>query len=236
MRPAFAFAFLMLSLMVDNYDVRYTWGRLDTRVATAAISWQDTLYDKVPACHATAVVRTTPIFHLFLGSDYYAEIYFNRGDHSPLYFINPFTSNGKDCKHECVYRTDKGIIEATSIRSKGEPEHKTFPLDGRTMDLFTLMPFVRFLDLQPADEPLHIQVLIASKPYPAEIRNEGPDNEKFPGTPAERFLILMTEHGLMENGSGNEIHLWRSAAPDHRLLALETDLSVGHMAVRLRGL
>ena len=35
----------------------------------------------------------------------------------------------------------------------------------------------------------------------------------------------------MENGSGNEIHLWRSTGTDRRLLGLEVPLSTGTMAV-----
>ena len=35
----------------------------------------------------------------------------------------------------------------------------------------------------------------------------------------------------MENGSGNEIHLWRSTGADRRLLGLEVPLSTGSMSV-----
>ena len=35
----------------------------------------------------------------------------------------------------------------------------------------------------------------------------------------------MTERGLMENGSGKEITVWRSTGSDCRILGLETALS-----------
>ena len=83
-----------------KYDVRYKRGKLDARVATATISWEESAWQGTPALHSAAVIRTTPLFKLFLGSDYFAEACFDRKDLSPLYFINPFKSGGKDGKYE----------------------------------------------------------------------------------------------------------------------------------------
>ena len=129
---------------------------------------------------------------------------------------------------------DNKTIESTSIDEDDEPEYETFPLDGRTMDLLSLLHFVRFLDLTPDSAPIKMQILMAGKSRDARILYKGIDEEKFPGISAEKILLEMTEHGLMENGSGNEIYIWRSPGPDRRLLALETELSSGAMFVRLR--
>ena len=102
------------------------------------------------------------------------------------------------------------------------------------MDLLSLLHFVRFLDLTPDSAPIKMQILMAGKSRDARILYKGIDEEKFPGISAEKILLEMTEHGLMENGSGNEIYIWRSSGPDRRLLALETELSSGAMFVRLR--
>jgi hypothetical protein len=81
---------------------------------------------------------------------------------------------------------------------------------------------------------MKMQILMAGKSRDARILYKGIDEEKFSGISAEKILLEMTEHGLMENGSGNEIYIWRSPGPDRRLLALETELSSGAMFVRLR--
>lgn len=68
----------------------------------------------------------------------------------------------------------------------------------------------------------------------ARLTWQGADPDKFPGENAKRFLLEMTERGLMENGSGNKIQAWRSAGPDRRILGLETAISAGMMVVRIK--
>ena len=203
------------SLGTFNYDVRYKNGLINAKVATATITWEESKWQNRPAYHSSALVKAAPVFALFISSDYVAETYFSHSGLAPLYFINPF-------------------IESISIDEDDEPEYETFPLDGRTMDLLSLLHFVRFLDLTPDSAPIKMQILMAGKSRDARILYKGIDEEKFPGISAEKILLEMTEHGLMENGSGNEIYIWRSPGPDRRLLALETELSSGAMFVRLR--
>ena len=43
----------------------------------------------------------------------------------------------------------------------------------------------------------------------------------------------MTERGLMENGSGNKIDLYRSTSPGNVFLGMEVPLSAGSMTVHI---
>ena len=43
----------------------------------------------------------------------------------------------------------------------------------------------------------------------------------------------MTERGLMENGSGHEVYIWRSISDNPVILGLETELSAGFMSVKM---
>lgn len=217
------------SLGTVSYDVRYKLGAITTKVATATISWEEASWNGTPAYHSAALVRTTPIFRLFISSDYVAETYFTRSDLTPLYFVNPFKRNKQDGKFEYVYQNGHGEIASTTVRGDDEPEYKTFPNDGTTLDLLSLLHFVRFVPLSDDSEPLEMHILMAGKSYPALLEYLGTDDDKIPGIPAEKLHLRMTEHGLMENKSGNELYLWRATTPDHRLLCLETNLSSGRM-------
>ena len=79
-----------------------------------------------------------------------------------------------------------------------------------------------------------MHLMMGGKSYAARIVYQGSDTDKLPDLPAERILVKMTDHGLIENGSGNEIFLWRSSAPDRRILGLEVALSTGTMICRIR--
>ena len=212
-----------------SYDVRYKLGTLDTRVVTAKLTWNDTEWNGIPAYYSTVVLRPTPFFRLFLSKNYFAETYFSQHEPKPLFFANPFKKNGKEGRHEYVYGRD--TIASTSVLETGQVVHASFPNDGRTVDFLSLVHYLRFLDLSQTREPLPLHILISGKLYPAELRYLGQDLEKYPDAPADKFLLLFTERGLMENGSGKEVYLWRSMAPDHTLLGLETRLSTGSMSV-----
>ena len=76
-----------------------------------------------------------------------------------------------------------------------------------------------------------MHLLIGGKSIRAALTNQGADSERFPGEQTERFFLKMYERGLMENGSGNAITVWRSTDGAHQILGLETDLGSGTMSV-----
>jgi hypothetical protein len=219
------------TLGTARYEVRYKLGALDTRVVTAEITWEESSWNGIPAYYSAATLQTVPFFRLFLGSDYFAETYFSQSELKPLYFDNPFQKKGKTGKYEYLWRED-GEIESTSTLGD-QTVFQTFPNDGRTVDFLSLVHFLRFLDLDTAEEPLPVHILVSGKSYPGELLHLGEDTEKFPDMPAEKILLRLTERGLMENGSGNEIYIWRSSGPDRNILGLETDLSTGSMYARI---
>jgi len=215
-----------------NYEVRYKLGMLDTRVVTAEITWEESSWNGIPAYYSAAVIETTPFFRLFLASNYFAETYFSQDELKPLYFDNPFQHKGKDGMIEYVFRQDTGEIESTTTLGD-KTEFQIFPNDGQTVDFLSLVHYIRFLDLSCMEEPLPMHILISGKSYPAELIYLGEDLEKHPGIPSDKFLLQLTEHGLMENKSGNEVYIWRSCGADRNIIALETDLSTGTMYARL---
>lgn len=219
------------SLGAVNYDVRYKLGALNTKVATATISWEKAEWKNQPAYHSHALVQTTPFFKLFLGSDYTADTYLSRKGLAPLFFSNPFKDGSRV---EYVYNKESREIESQTFEASGEIEDETFPLDGKTMDLLSLVHYLRFQSFSTTEDARSMHLLMGGKSYAAKIVYQGTDPEKFKDIPSERILVRMTEHGLMENGSGNEIYLWRSAAQDRRILGLEVALSTGTMICRIK--
>ena len=79
-----------------------------------------------------------------------------------------------------------------------------------------------------------MHVLKAGLSVPATLSSQGRDTERFPDQASERFLLELKEKGLMENGSGNRIVVWRSTGSDRRLLGLEVGLGSGVMCVRVK--
>ena len=81
---------------------------------------------------------------------------------------------------------------------------------------------------------MKLHVLMNGRSCPATLCSEGIDNERFPGREVERVLLEMPERGLMEDGSGNEITMWRSTGSDRTVFCLEVPLSSGLMTVMIK--
>ena len=146
--------------------------------------------------------------------------------------FNYLVAMHKEGKIEYTFDHAAKLVKSESVRPPAAPETVTFPLDGKTMDLLSLLQHVRFLDLgEGKSESLHL--LISGRSVSATLTCEGADPEKFPDKSVLRFRLKMVERGLMENGSGKEIVVWRSTAADRRILALEAALSAGSMTVSI---
>ena len=206
-----------------QYEVRYKLGGVTTKVATATVSLESAKWEENPAYHTRAVIRASSVFRLFMNAEYLADAYISTSGVEPLFFSNPFKKNGKECKIEYVYDRASRLIRSEAVRPPSEPESVTFPLDGRTFDLLVLLQYVRFQEFS-VGKSVSLHLLMTGESCPATLTLQGTDTERFPDMPAERFLLKMNGRGLMENGSGDEIVIWRSTGADRRILGLETAL------------
>lgn len=187
-----------------NYDVRYKLAGVTTKVADAAISLENDTWEGKAVLHSHAAIRANSVFRLFMASEYTADSYATRDTQEPVYYVNPLK---------------KGKLE--------------YFYDGRTLDLLSLIQYVRFQDI-PQGATKELYLLVGGKSVKATLTNQGTDRDRFPGKDTERFFLVLTERGLMENGSGNEIKVWRSTEKERRILCLETALSAGVMTVSVK--
>jgi hypothetical protein len=204
-----------------QYEVRYRLGGITTKVATATISLENGRWEEQSAYHTGAVIRAASVFRLFMNAEYIADAYLSSSSLDPLYYLNPFKKNGKEGKVEYLYERAARTIRAEVVRPPEDPVTASIPMDDRTMDLLTLLQYVRFRDFSG---PVSLKLLMNTDTRPATLTPQGIDTERFPGVRAERFLLKLHGRGLMENGSGDEITLWRSTDGNRRLLGLETEL------------
>ena len=150
----------------------------------------------------------------------------------PLYFINPHKKGGKDVCFTFVYNRKSKKIEST-FKGVKDTSEKTFPMDGKTYDLLSVIQFVRFLDAS-SKKNVDINLLLGEDRYPGVLTYEGKDTKRFPGRETDRFVLRLTGRGVMENGSGNELTFWRSTGSDRKLIGLEAPISPGFMTIRIK--
>ena len=217
-----------------QYEVRYKLGAITSKVATASVSLEKGERDGQPVYYTKATVKTTPVFRLFLGADCFAEAWMTRSDLSPLYYVNPLTKKGFKGIIEYDYDAGSRTIRSLAARSPQDSVRAVFPLDGRTKDLLTLLQDVRFRDFPATGAPEPMHVLLSGQSVAATLSCVGPGTEMFPDRETDHIVLRLTERGMMENGSGNEIHVWRSREADRRILRLEAALSSGFMYVTIQ--
>lgn len=214
-----------------KYEIRYKWGAINAKVASIDLSLAPEKWENHQAYHSKAIIKTSAVFSLFIGADMTAESYIEQSDLQPLYFINPHKKGGKDVCFTFVYNRKSKKIEST-FKGVKDTSEKTFPMDGKTYDLLSVITYVRFLDASKKNVDLNL--LLGEERYPGVLTYEGPDTEKFPGRETDRFVLRLTGRGVMENGSGNELTFWRSTGSDRKLIGLEAPISPGFMTIRIK--
>ena len=216
-----------------RYEVRYQLKGIDTKVADATISLENSTWNEKQVLHSHAIIRAASVFRLFLNAEYLADAYLLPDAKEPVYYMNPIKKGGETGKFECIYDRREKTITSLFIRPSADPVQETYPLDGKSMDLLSLLHFVRFLSLSEG-RSLSMHVLKAGLSVPAVLTSQGLDTERFPDVATDRFLLDMKEKGLMENGSGNKITVWRSSGSDRQILGLEVNLGSGVMSVSIK--
>lgn len=219
------------TLGTANYEIRYKWGAINAKVATIDLTLKEDKWEDHPAYHSQAVIKTSAIFSLFIGSDMKADCYIAQSDLQPLYFVNPHKKGGKDVRFTFVYDRKTRQIESTFEGVK-DTTTRNFAMDGKTYDLLSVIEFVRFLET--SYNTVDINLLLGEDRYPGVLVYQGKDTEKFPGRNTDRFVLRLTGRGVMENGSGNELVFWRSTGPDRRIIALEAPVSPGFMTIQIK--
>lgn len=201
------------------YEVRYILGDLNTKVAKATITTTPTMWEEKDAYKAEINIKVQPFFRLFLHAKYFVEAFVTRPGMQPLYYSTSSSKENAWCRYS---EGEEGIVFWRHYKKK-EPKTLIFPNDGRTMELVSMLYYVRTFDFKEG-EPCELKVLIGERALPATLTMEGIDTEKYPGHRAMFIRFVMLERGIMENGSGNEAYLWIDADGSRIPLGLEVAL------------
>lgn len=218
-----------------TYEVRYKWGVVDTRVANGVFTVTPDKWEGQSAYRAVATVRATPFFRLFMADEYKLELFLSREGALPLHCFSPLRTKGKECEYTLIYHQDTRQLEAWTV-SATESIQRNFSLDDGAMDIFTLFYYVQCLDASTLEQgkPLSLKVVMPRSEAPALLYYEGIDKEAVPGVVCHRYLLQFTGRGLMENRSGNTVHLWVSAGAGGKLQMLTVPLNNGVLMARIR--
>lgn len=206
------------------YEVRYILGDLNTKVAKATITTTPTMWEEKDAYKAEINIKVQPFFRLFLHAKYFVEAFVTRPGMQPLYYSTSSSKENAWCRYS---EGEEGIVFWRHYKKK-EPKTLIFPNDGRTMELVSMLYYVRTFDFKEG-EPCELKVLIGERALPATLTMEGIDTEKYPGHRAMFIRFVMLERGIMENGSGNEAYLWIDA--DGARIPLGLQVALGKRGV-----
>ena len=203
-----------------EYEVRYLYGAINARAASAFFDMKPDIWEGKEVNTLNISIRVKSIFRLFLKDEYAVEGQFTRPGMKPLYYYCPSSKGEGWCRYT---EGDEGVHYWRFFEKMPAPESFIYPNDGRTMEMMSLLYFARTYDFQEG-VPCEVKVLIGGKPYRGTITWEGTDLERYPGHQAQRLRLVLTERGIMENGSGNEVVLWREAEGARIILGMYVPL------------
>ena len=194
-----------------HYAVHYNRGAIRAKMATATLTLDEGTWQEKPAYYGSFSVRAANVFKLFLLNEYKVRIFLSKDDMQPYYYTFPHKKKGKQHQLEFFYKENE-VESILQIEDYPEPTRKVYPAEGKvTMEIASFAFFLRCLD--PAalrGEPLRVNLLLASE-----------------------CVIKMLSRGLMENGAGNEIHVWISPEPERMLRGLQVVLGKGFVSAQM---
>lgn len=202
------------------YEVRYVNGALNAKVAKASFTLGPSVWEDQDVYRADILITVQPIFRLFMIPKYIVQGYFTRPGMKPLYYYSPTGKGVGWCRYT---EGEEGVYYWRQVNKMPEPEIYTYPNDGRTMELMSLLYFARTYDFQPG-EPCQVKMLMGGKSFPVTVILESTDEERYPGHKAQLLHVLFPERGLMENGAGNEAFIWREAEGNRPILGMRVGL------------
>lgn len=217
-----------------SYDVHYKLGVVNTKMATCTLNQRPATWEGQPAWSAVFRVRAAHVFRLFIRDEYRVNLHLSKQDLQPYHYEFPYKEKGKDYRLEFFYGTVPGKVESLLYSADGkEPVRKTFPApDGMAMDLASMAFFLRSLDFGSFQGPLRMHVIMSAEYVPVVVNYKGVDASYWPGETAHHIVVNMPERGLMENGDGNEIHVWISGRRE--ILGLSLPIGKGTVSARLK--
>jgi hypothetical protein len=203
-----------------KYEVRYLYGALNAKVAIATFGLKPDVWEEQEVYRTDILIKVQPIFRLFMNANYVVKGCFTRPGMKPLYYYTPDGKGEVWCRYT---EGDEGVYYWRQLDKMPEPEIYTYPNDGRTMELMSLVYFARTYDFKEG-EPCHLKMIMGGRPFPVTITLESTDEERYPGHKAQLLHVLFTERGLMENGAGNEAFIWREAEGSRPVLGMKVGL------------
>lgn len=210
-----------------SYEVRYKLGVINTKVATATLRLSKDAWEGQAVMKSNAQIAVQPVFKLFLKDKYQASICLSAQEMKPLYYAYPHAKGFNECR----YHADS-IYYKRTLRGKA-PETIVLPNDSRTMEIFSMLYMIRDLELKTG-ETVSAKTYLSGFFRNIRITLIGIDTERYPGRKADAILIETPERGLMENGSGNIIRIWRASDGARPVLGIEVPLSTGTMIANLK--
>lgn len=217
-----------------RYAVHFIRGNIKVKMATATLQLHEGSWQEKPAYNASFTVRAANVFKLFLLNEYKVHLFLSKADMHPYYYAFPHKKKGKQRHLEFFYR-EQEVESVLRIGDNPEPVRRVFPDDGRpTMDVASMSFFLRSIDPTALkDKPLRVNLLLASMAVPADVSYIGTDSSFWPGESTQHLMVKMQGRGLMENGAGDEIHLWISQAPERAIRGLQVNLGKNAVVAKM---
>lgn len=217
-----------------QYEVHFNRGGIHAKMATATLTLEDARWQEHPAYFANFTVRAANVFKLFMLGEYKVNILLSKEDNHPYTYSFPHKKKGKKRLLEFFYK-EQEVESVLQIEDEPEPTRKVYPTEGLpTLDVASFALYLRSLDPATIQRgPMPVKLLLASVCIPAELTYLGEDNAFWPGEAAYHYQVKMQGRGLMENGAGDEIHIWVSPQPEHALRGLQVMLKKSSVLAKM---
>ena len=217
-----------------NMSVMFKWGAINTEVAQASL----TLEQEEDCYHAVMAARTAPFFDVFYKIRENFQSRFSLDELRPMEAFRDTYESGYTATNHFIYDWEAGVIRAEVSYRGAAPEFKEIPLKGLSLDMVTIIYYIRNLDWSQveAGEVCTLPFAIDDEVFTVSVTCRGREDLKV--RKAGRFhavrLSCTVVAGVLFEGN-QELQVWLSDDGNRVPLAVMVPLRVGTVWAWFKG-
>ena len=219
---------------VVSMSVFFKWGAINTEVALASL----TLEEEEDCYHATLAAKTAPFFDVFYKIRENFQSRFALDDFRPMEAIRDTYESGYTATNHFIYDWEAGIIRAEVSYRGAAPEYMEIPLNNLSLDMVTLIYYLRNLDWGNAREGqvCNVPFAIDDAVFNVDATYQGTEIIKVRKLGRFRAMHLSCSvvAGVLFEGD-QRLQVWLSDDNNHLPLAVMVPLKVGNVWAWFKG-
>lgn len=213
-----------------RFDMYYHWNLVWTKVGYVDFISSETTYAGKPAYQFKAIGKTLGFYDPFFQVRDYFQSFVEKETMRPLKYIRDIHEGGYTKYEEIRFNYNTNTITSRTGKNKENLNYSTFPLNGCTFDVVSILYHLRTMDLESrtVGEKIPIKIFFDEEEYSLYVKYLGKEEVKVKGQ--GKFYCHKVSPLLIKGDvftENDKMTVWVTADDNKLPVLIETPIKVG---------